>query len=832
MSLYLLADVVLPLPLADTYTYRLPDNLEGKVISGSRVIVPFGSKKMYSAIVLRVYRGEGVGDNGERIQLKDVVDVLDESPVLLPDQLWLWQWIADYYLCTLGEVYKAALPGGMKLESESVVVYNPDYDTPAPLSQAEQHVLDLMERLHEQRVMDLQKAVEVRNILPVIKSLLEKGAVVMREEMKRNYRPRTVHCVRLSETYFSEERLNQLFNEMQRAQKQYHLLLRYLDMAKASAALTLKNRTLLVEIEKQSLMEGQSEAAFKGLKDRGVLEVYEKEVSRLSDAPNLSSLTLHAPLSAAQQRAYDEIQQAFRTHSTCLLHGVTSSGKTEIYIRLIQEQLAQGRQVLYMLPEIVLTAQMVERLRRVFGDRLGVYHSKYPDAERVEVWQRQLSDHPYDIIVGVRSSVFLPFRHLGLVIVDEEHENSFKQQEPAPRYHARNVALVLAQKSGAKTLLGTATPSLESYHNATTGKYGLVTLTERYGQVQPPEIRVVDLKVSRHRKEMRGPFSPPLLQAMSEALERHEQTILFQNRRGYAPQMQCHVCGWVPRCTRCDVTLTHHKGEHQLTCHYCGATYPIPPHCPQCESQELYSIGYGTERVEDDIHQIFPSARVARMDLDTTRSRAAYEHIIADFQHGRTDILVGTQMVTKGLDFEHVSVVGILNADTMLNMPDFRSYERAFQMLTQVSGRAGRRSARGLVILQTRSPQLPVISQVVAGDYAALYRDQMQEREAFRYPPLSRLLYIYLRHRDGRVADALARDAASLLRRIFGQRVLGPDTPAVARIQSLHIRKLMLKMEPSAPMGEARRRLRQVQHYLLTLSQYKSAQVYYDVDPC
>ncbi|MBQ7571234.1 MAG: primosomal protein N' [Bacteroidaceae bacterium] len=846
LCLPLLVDVVLPLPLAQTYTYRLPERLPDSVGVGSRVIVPFGSKKMYSAIVVKVYQG-GLAPNSS--PLKEVVDLLDRAPILLPAQLCLWQWIADYYLCSLGEVYKAALPSGLKLESESVVVYNPDYDSDTPLSTNEQRLLDLMERLREQRLQDLQKALDAQqvngkgskgkspNVLPIVKSLLDKGALMMREELKRNYRPRTVHCVRLAEAFFSQDRLNLLFDELRRAQRQADLLLRYLDLSQASAALTLQNRSLLVELEKSTLMEGQSEAAFKALRDRGVLEVYEREVSRLEvnseeRRSNSSLFTIHSSLfSPAQQRAYDEISAALVAHDTCLLHGVTSSGKTEIYIRLIQDQLAQGRQVLYLLPEIVLTAQLVERLRRVFGQRLGVYHSKYPDAERVEVWQKQLSTEPYDILVGVRSSIFLPFQRLGLVIVDEEHESSFKQQDPAPRYHARNVALVLARQMGAKTLLGTATPSLESFYNAQQGRYGLVSLTERYGQVQLPRIEVVDLRDRRRRKEMTGPFSTDLIRAMREALERREQVILFQNRRGYAPQVECQTCGWNPRCTQCDVTLTLHRDMRRMTCHYCGATYPIPEQCPQCGGHELTSVGYGTERIQEDIERLMPQARVARMDLDTTRSRAAYERIIADFQHGRTDILVGTQMVTKGLDFERVSVVGILNADTLLNQPDFRSYERAFQMLSQVAGRAGRRRRQGVVFLQTKSPDLPVIRQVVGNDYAALYRDQVEERQTFHYPPFSRLVSIVLKHRDLRTVDALSHDMFQLLHRIFGPRVLGPDTPPVSRIQLLYIRRLVLKIEVSAPMSEVRRRLRQIQQYLLEQPRYRAAHIVYDVDP-
>ena len=874
LRLSLLADVVLPLPLAETYTYSLPESLQDRVRVGCRVIVPFGAKKIYSAIVVKVHgesegwggkslplTGESEGWGGKSLPLtgesegvfKSVLDVLDPAPVLLPEQLWLWHWIADYYLCTLGEVYRAALPSGLKLESESLVEYNPDYDSDVTFTRNEQYVLDLMERLREQRVQDLQKALDASqmvhatrealgsskkslNVLPVVKSLLEKGALMMHEQLRQNYRPRIVHCVRLTEAFFSQDRLNQLFDELRRAPRQSDLLLRYLDLSKASAALTLQNRQLLVELQKSVLMEGQSEAALKGLRERGVLEVYEREVSRImgteeSTPSPRGGIGMGSAFSTAQQHAYDEICTAFATQDICLLHGVTSSGKTEIYIRLIQDQIAQGHQVLYLLPEIVLTAQLVERLRRVFGERLGVYHSKYPDAERVEVWQKQLSAEPYDIIVGVRSSVFLPFRRLGMVIVDEEHENSFKQQDPAPRYHARNVALVLARRVGAKALLGTATPSLESFYNAQQGRYALVTLSERFGQVQLPRIEVVDLRDRRHRKEMHGPFSTDLIRAMREALERREQIILFQNRRGYAPQMECQTCGWNPRCTQCDVTLTLHRQSGRMTCHYCGATYPIPERCPQCEGHELVGVGYGTERIQEELSQLFPQARVARMDLDTTRSRTAYERLLFDFQHGHTDILVGTQMVTKGLDFERVSVVGILNADSMLNMPDFRSYEHAFQMLSQVAGRAGRRNRQGLVILQTKSPDLSVVRQVVTNDYAGLYRDQLEEREAFHYPPFVRLVEVTLRHRDVRVVDQLARDMGALLRRQFGQRVLGPDTPAVSRVQLLYIRRLILKVEVEASMADARRRLRQVRDFLLRQKPYRSAQIVYDVDP-
>jgi primosomal protein N' (replication factor Y) len=537
------------------------------------------------------------------------------------------------------------------------------------------------------------------------------------------------------------------------------------------------------------------------------------------------------PLNAAQQTAFASIHDVFREKEVCLLHGVTSSGKTEIYIHLITEALQAGRQVLYLLPEIALTTQITARLKRIFGERIGIYHSKFTDAQRVEIWQKQLSQQPYDILLGVRSSVFLPFQRLGLVIVDEEHENSYKQQDPAPRYHARSAAIMLAARFGAKVLLGTATPCVESYYNARTGKYGLVELKERYQDIRLPQIEVVDVQDLKRRRLMTDPFSPRLLEEMRAALDRHEQVILFQNRRGFAPMIECNTCGWVPRCNSCDVSLTYHKGLHQLTCHYCGHTYAVPSVCPACNGTDLENRGFGTERIEDDVKALFPEARVARMDLDTTRSRTAYERIISDFQNGDTDILIGTQMVSKGLDFERVSVVGILNADTLLNYPDFRSYERAFQLMAQVAGRAGRKHKQGLVILQTRSPQLPVVQQVVANDYEQLYLDQIAERQLFRYPPFFRLIYVYLKHRKEEVLDQAADLMAAQLRHGLGDRVLGPDKPPVARISALFIKKMVVKVELQASLAKVRDYLHAVQQAILQDERFRSLTVYYDVDP-
>ena len=815
-------DVILPLPLQASFTYALPPEMDGQVQIGCRVVVSFGRKKFYTGIVRNVHYLKP-----QEYEVKEVSAVLDEHPILVPLQFRFWEWLADYYLCTQGDVYKAALPSGLKLESETVVEYNPDFEAAEPLSEREQKVLDLLAVEPEQTVTRLEKESGLKNILAVVKSLLEKDALFVKEELKRTYKPKTETRVRLTEAARNERRLHFFFDELQRrAPKQLDLLMKYIELSGCLGGREVK------EVSKAELLKrsGATPAVFSGLVDKGVFEVYQQEVGRLETVSqavmSLNELNVH------QQRAFDEIRASFRVKNVCLLHGVTSSGKTEIYIHLIDEAVRQGKQVLYLLPEIALTTQITERLKRVFGSRLGIYHSKFPDAERVEVWQKQLSHEPYDIILGVRSSLFLPFQRLGLVIVDEEHENTYKQQDPAPRYHARNAAIVLASMCGAKTLLGTATPSVESWYNATEGgKYALVELKERYKEIQLPEIIPVDIKELQRKKRMNGPFSPLLLQYVREALEQKEQVILFQNRRGFAPMIECHTCGWVPKCKNCDVSLTYHKGLNQLTCHYCGYTQPVPRQCPACEGVDLRNRGFGTEKIEDDVKAIFPEARVARMDLDTTRTRTAYERIIHDFQQGRTDILIGTQMVSKGLDFDHVSVVGILNADTMMNYPDFRAYERAFQLMAQVAGRAGRKNKRGRVVLQTKSIDHPIIPQVMHNDFEGMVAGQLAERQLFRYPPYYRLVYVYLKHRNEQLLDVMAQTMAAKLRAVFGARVLGPDKPPVARIQTLFIRKIVLKIETNAPMARARQLLVQVQQEMVAEDRFKSLIVYYDVDP-
>lgn len=816
-------DVIVPLPIAGEYTYSLPPALEGKVHGGCRVVVPFGPKKYYTAIVVSVHDSAP-----EAYETKDILEVLDERPVLLKRQFDFWQWVSDYYLCTIGDVYKAALPSGLKLESETMVVYNPDFEASGPLPPKEQLLLDLLSANPEQCVTQLEKAAGIRNILPVVRSLLEKEAVCIKEELKRSYKPKTEIRVRLAGNMRTEKALQFQMNVLDRpkTEKQLAVLMKYVELSGWNGT-----GETLKEVSRKRLTEaaGVSPAVLDALVRKQVLEIYSSEVGRL-DGGRYDTLPLN-PLSEAQRRAFYQIMSLFQTRNVCLLHGVTASGKTEIYIHLIEQAIQAGKQVLYLLPEIALTTQITERLRRVFGERLGIYHSKFPDAERVEIWNKQLSDRDYDVILGVRSSVFLPFRRLGLVIVDEEHENTYKQQDPAPRYHARSAAIMLASMFGAKTLLGTATPSLESYHNALSGKYGFVQLTERHQQIRLPQIELVDIKELARKKRMTAQFSPYLLQKIREALENREQVILFQNRRGFAPMIECRTCGWVPKCRNCDVSLTYHKGLNQLTCHYCGCTYPVPKSCPACGGVELVNRGFGTEKVEDDIKAIFPEARVARMDLDTTRTRSAYERIISDFQNGKTDILIGTQMVSKGLDFDRVSVVGILNADSMLNYPDFRSYERAFQLMAQVAGRAGRKNGQGVVVLQTKSPDLPLIREVMDNDCLRMYREQMEEREMFKYPPFYRLVYVYLKHRKEDVLYQAADWMAQCLRKGLGERVLGPDKPPVARIQTLYIKKIVVKVEQQASMSKVRAYLRSVQQALMEDRRFRSLTVYYDVDP-
>ncbi len=814
-------DVIVPLPLSGTFTYSVPDEWADAVRIGMRVVVPFGKKKMYTAIVsiIHTHKPELL------YEVKDVICLLDNQPVLRYPQLKFWEWVGAYYQAYPGDVYQAAVPAGLKLESETRVCINPDFEAEHILSGKEQRILDALSDGKPVNVAELNKVTEIRDVLPTLKILLEKGAVEVSEELTEKFRAKTDTFVRLSDDARHEENLRRIFDELGRAKKQLDILMMYIDLSKC--LIPARQR----EVTRKELLEksGASPAVLAALVERGVLETYLKEIGRL-DISDLPTNAVYA-LNEFQQTALSSIEKQFKEKPVVLLHGVTSSGKTEIYIHLIQKVLDEGKQVLYLVPEIALTTQLTSRLKRVFGKRLGVYHSKFSDAERVEIWNNVLNDKSYEVIIGVRSSIFLPFRQLGLVIVDEEHESSYKQYDPAPRYHARNAAIVLASMHGAKTLLGTATPSIESYFNTETGKYGLVELHQRHEEMQLPEIVVVDTKEAYHKKRMEGHFSDVLLEKIAKALGNNEQIILFQNRRGYAPYIECKGCAYVPKCKNCDVSLTVHKVFNTLTCHYCGYTEPIPTICPVCKTPNLNTKGFGTEKIEDEIRQIFPDARVSRMDLDTTRSKKSYEKLITDFENHKVDILIGTQMVTKGLDFEHVSLVGILNADNMLNFPDFRAHERAYQLMAQVSGRAGRKNKRGLVVLQTSQPEHTVIGQVIRNDYAAMYKLQTEERKQFKYPPYFRMIQVTLRHKDVKVLQQAAFTLAGQLRAIFGPRVLGPIDPVVSRIQNLFIKQIILKIENEASPAKAKEMLQHASDELLTQSRFKAVRIGLDVDP-
>ena len=753
------ADVVLPLPLEGFFTYSIPESFLQEGLVGCRVVVPFGKTKTYVALVVRIH---DITPKGYKV--KPLKQRIDQSPIVNALQLNLWTWISSYYLSAMGDIYKAALPSGLKAED--------------------------------------------------------------------GYKPSTELYVALAPAFQSEPSLHIALNMLKRATKQLDAFTCFLHLSHWDEIGVDVQTEKIVEITRDELVNASAQTlnVINELVKRGLLVTYEKEVGRLNDGGEPHPERVNK-LNPAQQKAMDEIRLKMESKNCVLLHGVTSSGKTEIYINLIQQEIEHGRQVLYLLPEIALTVQIMSRLKKVFGRRLGIYHSKYSDAERVEIWQKQLSDEPYDVILGARSAVLLPFQRLGLVIVDEEHETSYKQQDPAPRYHARSVALVLAQMTGAKTLLGTATPSIETYRNATTGKYGLVNLTTRYSGVELPETEIVDIGDLRRRKMMVGMFSPLLLGKIREAIERGEQAIVFQNRRGYAPLIECKQCGWVPHCNHCDVSLTLHKTTNQLVCHYCGFIYQVPDICPACGCKELRPKGSGTERIEDALHEAFPEANIARMDLDTTRTRNAYERIIRDFSAGRTNILIGTQMVTKGLDFDKVSVVGILNADNMLNYPDFRAYEHAYMMMAQVGGRAGRRGKRGLVVIQTYSPNLPVISQVTRGDYLGMYNDQLSERLQFHYPPFYHLIYLYMKHSNDKTVEMAAVEVSSWLRQWFGDRVKGPVKPDVGKIKTLNIRMVVLKLENGIDMAKVRQYLKRAREAILADKRYSTLTIYFDVDP-
>lgn len=823
LLIVLYADVLLPLPMADTYTYLVPDDMADLVTVGMRVVVPFGTRRYYTGIVRDVHhRPPAAG-----YALKPIFVAPDETPVVRPAQLHFWDWMASYYLCTPGEVYNAAVPAGLRPDSETVVSLSDGYAEGAPLSPKAQAALDALATFSKPpTVAELERRAGVRNLLPTLTTLVAEGAVHVDAEVKAGITPRRETFVRLAADYPDEESLRPLFDTLRRAASQERLLLHFLDAAQPFSP---DGRQ---EVSRKELLatSGASAALLTALVRRGVLTLVERDVE--PQPLFLDRVTRPArPLTSAQQSAYEAIGASFDTHPVCLLHGAPSSGKTEIFLHLILDTLRAGRQALYLLPEIALTTQMTERLADVLGPRLLVYHSGLTDRERAEVWRRLLrTDSEPAVVVGVRSSLFLPFDRLGLIVVDEEHEPSYKQNDPAPRYHARNAALMLARMHGARALLGSATPSLETYYLARTGRYGLVTLAERYGAAPEPEIVLVDTKEMRRKRRMKydALLSPQLREAIDGALAEGRQTILFRNRRGYAPVMECRSCGYVPRCAYCDVSLTYHRTQHRLVCHYCGRSQPLPTHCPECGGEEWRGLGYGTERVEDEISALYPTVRVGRLDTDAVRTPRAYRRVLSDFEQGYTQLLVGTQMLTKGLDFGRVGVVGVLSADSLMSIPDFRAHERAFQLMMQVSGRAGRRDRRGTVVIQTTHPDQPLLQWVRTFDYVSMATALLAERRRFIYPPYCRLITIILRHRNEDTLRHAAETYAERLRPSFTDGLLGPYAPPVARVRSLYIRQILLKVPLTQPADDVRRLLLTIHHALLP--DFAGLRIHYEVD--
>ena len=826
------ADVIIPLPLTGYFTYHIPDELKDHVVPGTRVIVQFGVKKFYSALVHEIHDRKPLGFNTKPIEY-----LMDAHPVVPASCFPFWEWVATYYHCSIGEVLKAALPSGLKLESETRINYNREYieQIDAKLTPREQLLLDVIREKRNLSISELNNSVLKKNSIAIVKELLVKGAVSVDEEMREIYRQKTEPAIELHEQLRTEKLVNLVVDSLKKIPLQQKLLLRYLELS------GFPDQGEKIWITKKMLLNstGISSTVLGGLVRKKILSVIDKKVDRLNSFKG--ELAEVSGLSPAQTDAINQIRQSFYTKSVTLLHGVTSSGKTEIYIKLIKECLDNGKQVLYLLPEIGLTTQIISRLTRVFGEKAGVYHSKFNDSERVEIWNKVLNfennntgykqESGYQLIVGTRSSLFLPFTNLGLIVVDEEHENSYKQYDPAPRYHARDAAIILGHLQKAPVLLGTATPAVETYYNATSGKFGLATLNERHQNIEMPEIVTADLKDAYRRKQMKSHLTPLLFAEITGALERKEQVILFQNRRGFSPFIECKMCGWVPKCTYCDVSVTYHKYNNSLVCHYCGYSINHPGTCLICNSKELTNKGFGTEKVEEDLRVIFPDAKIDRLDLDTTRSKKGFEKIIHSFEQGYIDILIGTQMVTKGLDFENVSIVGILNADNLMNQPDFRAYERSYQLMAQVGGRSGRKNKRGKVIIQTSEPTHPIILNVINNDYKAMYKGQIAERKFFKYPPFYRMIGIILKHREKNELDRIANELSTNLRERFGSRILGPEYPVINRIKTLYIKQLWIKIEREISVVNAKRQMQEIVDQVKVRDGNKTIQIAIDVDP-
>ncbi len=815
----LFANVILPLALPKLYTYRIRNEHVDEVSVGKRVVVQFGKSKLYTAIVHSISETPP-----EAYDAKYITDVLDDEPIVHPEQLAFWQWIADYYLCTLGEVMQAALPSALKLASETKIILRADItdEQKSELNDKEFLICDALELQPELKVSDISAILGQKTVFPILKSLFDKGIIHISEDITQKYKPRKKAFVVLNELYTDAESRRLLFETLERAPKQLDALMTYLALSRSGT-----------EVAKAALLEasGCGEGALTGLVKKEVFSIEDKIVSRIDISGDDTLIPQQFELNDAQQGVLYQIEEHFSEKDTVLLHGVTSSGKTQVYIRLIEKYLAQGRQVLYLLPEIALTTQVIERLKRYFGDAIGVYHSRFNDNERAEVWQKVLKNE-FKLIVGARSAVFLPFADLGLVVVDEEHESSYKQYDPAPRYHARDCSVFMSSLFGSKVLLGSATPSVESYYNAINSKYGLVELPERYGGVQVPDIEVVNITEQSQKKLMQEHFSSTLVEAIQHALDTKKQVILFQNRRGYTPMLICAACGYTPKCINCDVSLTYHKSSAKLHCHYCGYKQSPPAECPACGSAKIEQKGYGTEKIEEDIKMLFPEIRVSRMDYDTTRNRNSFQQIINDFEDQNIQVLVGTQMVAKGLDFGNVSLIGIVNADMILNFPDFRSYERGFQLLVQVAGRAGRREQRGKVLIQTYQPAHPIIKQVQEGNYKELFETELEERRKFKYPPFYRMIQLDIKHKDPERVGVIAMKLAGQLKAAFGERILGPQPPLVARVRNLYIQVILIKVERSGnSIQKVKEALRAILFKAEADKDFKGAVIQPDVDP-
>ena len=815
-------EVILPLSLAKTFTYRISETEFHYIKKGMRVAVPFGKSKMYTALVIATHQNQPT-----LYEAKEIHQILDEKPIVTEIQIAHWQWISTYYMCAIGDVYRGAMPSALLLESETVITHKQDvFVDESQLSDDEFLVYQALQQQSSLKVQDIIAILNKKNIVPVLQKLIDKNILVLEEEIQESYKPKLVRYVRLHPKYESNTGLGELIETLKNANKQREIVMSYFQL---SASEKTRGEAKPITVKKLIEVANSSSAVVKALIEKEIFEEYFIQEDRVNFAGKAQENALL--LSQAQQMAFNGIKDSFTQKEVCLLHGVTSSGKTEIYIKLIEEYLVTGKQVLYLLPEIALTTQLVGRLRAYFGDKVAVFHSKYNNNERVEVWKQVLENSPKaQIVIGARSALFLPFYQLGFIIVDEEHEQTFKQVDPAPRYHARDAAIVLAHSHQAKVLLGSATPSLETYFNAQSEKYGLVEISERFGNVQMPVIELVDLKDKYFRKRMTGHFSDTLVDDITLALSLGEQVILFQNRRGYSPIIECMTCGHVPQCQQCDVSLTYHKHKNQLRCHYCGYSMAKPTNCHSCSSIDLTTKGFGTEQIEQELISIFPSAKTGRMDQDTTRGKFGFEKIIDSFKNREVDILVGTQMLAKGLDFDNVSLVGIMNADTMLYHPDFRAFERSFQMMTQVAGRAGRSEKQGKVIIQTYNPNHNTIQQVTNNDYFGMYKEQLYDRQIYKYPPYFRIIKVTLKHRD---FDKL-KEGAIWLYQVMSQNlnmpVLGPEEPAISRIRNEYIRTILIKIPQNTPIGSTKKTIQKILNSFEAVALYRAIKVTLNVD--